>query len=229
MEQLIHITATYSNALLVAILPHISDCAKKLDLPIVQPVTVEQVARFRPSPYKGHMTGGVWLTNGYWFAFTKSFVDSFRSPDDIYYNLEHVLEHLTNYTGQTRMTTNEIISLSRETLLKLGYKPELTHADAVPEMRGPSDLKDGTHLPYCTVWWEPVKDLNSEGHSNIRIDINTQEKRVVGFVLDFARTNQGKIGTPLKVDVEPELESDFKKRTGVKLFIRSNAPPAVLK
>jgi len=33
--------------------------------------------------------------------------------------------------------------------------------------------------------------------------------------------------TALKVDVEPELESDFRKRTGVKLFIRSSAPAHV--
>lgn len=106
MEQLIHITATYSNTLLVAILPYVSDCAKKLELPIVQPVTVEQVARFRPSPYKGHMTGAVWLTNGYWFAFTERYVDSFRAPKNWFYELDYALEHITSYMGQTSMTTN---------------------------------------------------------------------------------------------------------------------------
>jgi len=61
MMQLIHMTATYSNAMLVAILPHVSDCAKQLDLPITQPITTSQVAHFRPSPYKNIITGGIWL------------------------------------------------------------------------------------------------------------------------------------------------------------------------
>jgi len=227
--ELIHMTVTYSNALLVAILPHVSDCAKKLNLPIVQPITTEQVIRFVPSPYKGRVEGGIWLTNGYWFHFSYlGYVDSFRTPDNPYYDLEYVMEHLTDYMGPTRMTTNEIVALARETLLKLGYTSEFTHADGVPEMQGPSDLKQGGHMPFCKLWWEPVKDVNSEGYSNVRVDINTREKRVVGFSLGFARTNRSKIGTPLKVDVKPELESEFRKRTSVKLFVRSNAPPAVI-
>jgi hypothetical protein len=228
MMELIHMTATYSNAVLVAILPHISDFAKKLDLPITQPITTEQVARFAPSPYKGRVEGALWLTNGYWFMFRSAgYVDSFRTPDDVFYDLEYVMEHLTNYMGQTRMTTNEIIALARVTLLKLGYKPDITHADGMPEMQGPFDLKEGGHMPYCKLWWEPVKDFDSDGYSRIQMEINTREKRVVGFYLDFARTNRSKIGTPLKVDVEPELESEFRKRTGVKLFVRTNAPPRV--
>jgi hypothetical protein len=123
------------------------------------------------------------------------------------------------------MTTNEIVVFARETLLKLGYPPGVTRADTAPEIRGPYDPKIGGHVPYCQLVWEPIKDEDSEGYSRVRVEINTQDKRVVGLYLGFARTN--KIGTSLKVDVEPELESDYRKRTGVKLFIRSNAPPRI--
>ena len=37
---LIHITSAYSNAVLVAIMPHVNDFAKKMDLPIPLPITV---------------------------------------------------------------------------------------------------------------------------------------------------------------------------------------------
>lgn len=225
MMELIHMTATYSNAVLVAILPHVSDFAKKLDLPIAQPITTEQVSRFSPSPYKDHITGAIWLTNGYWFAFNpRGYVDSFRSPRNALTELEDFMEHPTNYLGQTRMSTNEIVDFARKTLLKLGYTPEVTRASMPPDLQGPSDLKQGGHLPYCRVAWR-LED--SEDFSDVHADINTQDKTLVGLSLLFARTN--KIGTPLKVDVEPELESDFRKRTGVKLFIRSNAPPAVIR
>ena len=53
--ELIHMTAAYSNAVLVAILPHVSDFAKKLDLPIPQPITATQVLKSRPSPYQGRV------------------------------------------------------------------------------------------------------------------------------------------------------------------------------
>jgi hypothetical protein len=211
--------------LLVAILPHISDFASKLDLPIAKPVTTAQVLRFNASPYKGHLSGSVVLTNRYWFFFDqRGFVGSFTAPNN-FFTEQDLLENLTNYMGHTTMTTNEIVAFARQSLLKLGYPTELTHSDTTPELRGPSDLQRGGHIPYCRVVWKPLTDLDSDGYSEARVDINTQDKSVVGLYLMFARTN--KVGTPLKLDVEPELESDFRKRTKVNLFIRSNAPPTL--
>lgn len=225
MEQLLHITATYSNALLVAILPHISDFTKKLDLPIAQPVTAEQVRRFMPNPYKGHLSGAVWLTNGYWFHFDEGgYTDGFRSPTNWFYELEYALEHLAEYEGQTRMTTNEIVALARATLLKLGYPPEVTRADTTPKLQGPSDLKRGGHIPYCKVTWAADRDRDPAGWSEVEVLINTQEKSLIGLYLSFTRTNRMKFGTPLKVDVEPELGSDYRKRIRGTMFIRTNAP-----
>jgi hypothetical protein len=223
MEQLIHITATYSNALLVAILPHISNFAKKLDLPISQPITADQVIRFNPNPYKGHLSGSVVLTNRYWFVFDQGgFVQSFRSPDDFFFDNDALGDNLTNFLGHTRMTTNEMVALARETLLKLGYNPEITRADTLPELQLPFDLKQGGQIPYCMVTWCPIKDF-SESYSKVHVEINTQNKSIVGLYVLFARTNN--YGMPLKIGVEPELESDYRKRTGVKMFLRTNAPP----
>src|ERR1022692_2479134 len=69
MVELIHMTAAYSNALLVAILPHISGFAAKLDLPVKQPITFSDVTSSSPSPYKGLIADAVLLTNNYWFLF----------------------------------------------------------------------------------------------------------------------------------------------------------------
>jgi len=99
MEQLIHITATYSNALLVAILPHVSDFSKKLELPIPQPITVAQVRRFNLNPYNGHLSGSVVLTNRYWFAFDEGgYVVSFRSPDNFFTTMTR-LERISKITS----------------------------------------------------------------------------------------------------------------------------------
>jgi len=123
------------------------------------------------------------------------------------------------------MTTNEIVVLARHTLLKLGYKPEVTRTDTTPALDGPINLKDGGHIPYCKVAWQPVEDQNSEGYSRVQMDINTENKSVVGLYLGFARTY--KVGTPLKVDVEPELESNYRKRVKGTIFVRTNAPPRI--
>jgi len=82
LPTLIHITATYSNAVLVAILPHLSDCAKSLDLPMSNPITMSEVDDFAPPVYTDVASGAVWLTNHDWFAFTEGCVDGFRTPDN---------------------------------------------------------------------------------------------------------------------------------------------------
>lgn len=231
MEQLIHITATYSNALLVAILPHVSDFAKKLDLPIAQPITQEQVLRFNPNPYKGHFSGTVILKNHWWFHFDEGgYVDSFSSATNWFTADEDAVDNTQYYTGTTRMTTNEIIGFARTVLLKLGYPPALTHSDAIPELQGPYNLKQGGHVTYSRVLWEPVTDHDSGDYSKVRVEVNTQERALVGLYIWFTKTNRTRIAAPLKIDVEPELETDFRKRTKVGgMFIRSNAPPGLPK
>jgi hypothetical protein len=225
MEQLIHITAAYSNAVLVALLPHVSDFAKKLDLPIVLPITREHINRFEPNRYKGHIDGSFWLTNGYWFStHPRGYVSDFRSPRNSYTD-EDLFYHPTNYIGQTRMTTNEMLAFARETLLKLGYPPAVTRADTIPEHHISGELNGVGHVPYCRIRWH--NEDSDESYSSVQIDINNQDKTVVGISLSFARTN--KIGTPVKVDIEPELEADFRKRTKVNLFFRTNVLPHVPK
>jgi hypothetical protein len=222
MEQLIHITATYSNALLVAILPHISDVAKKLDLPIPQPITTNQVMRFAPSPYKGHFSGSVVLTNDYWFSFDqRGFVDSFRAPTNWFSANDDIADHPERYSGTTLMTTNEIVAFARNTLLKLGYPPEITHSDLTPQLQGPSVLNSGLHICYARVEWKPIQDLDNNAYTDARVDINTHDNTVVGLYL-FFKTNQ--VSTPLQINVEPETQEQFMQRTKARLFVRTNAP-----
>lgn len=85
-------------------------------------------------------------------------------------------------------------------------------------------MNDGGHIPQCRVIWQPVKDEESDGYSTVKVDINTQDKALVGMYLWFARTNRARLGTTVKVDVEPELESEFRQRTKATMFIRTNAP-----
>ena len=122
------------------------------------------------------------------------------------------------------MTTNEVISMARDTLTKLGYKPELTRSYETPVLEGPFDIKKG-HVPYCRVIWEWPKTENLVDLNQIKIEINMDLKTLVGLDLSFSRTNK-LASTPIHVDVVPELESDYQKRMKAsgKMFINTNAP-----
>ena len=129
MMELIHMTAAYSNAVLVAILPHVSDFSKKLNLPLPQPITVAAVKEFRPSPYKDDIGGGLMLTNGFWFAFNQGAVDLYRSPDDFFSGLDPNWP-VSGY-GKDNMTTNDALALARTSLIKILQRSleEISDAD----------------------------------------------------------------------------------------------------
>jgi hypothetical protein len=228
---LLHITATFSNAVLVAILPHVSNFAKHLDLPIAQPITIEQVARFNTSPYKDNLGGGLLLTNYYWFVFSSGYVDSFHSPDDWFLNQS--LEDVERFAGENNMTTNDAINFARSSFVKLGYQPEDFHVNEQPtSLEGPIDSKKIGHVPYCRVIWKSPDATTREERMKsymVRFDIDMQRKQIVGMFLsgtNFWRSN-------LDVGVKPEWESDYQKliqsHTNVPVLnINSGKPPIIL-
>jgi hypothetical protein len=160
----IHITAAYSNAVLVAILPHISDYAKKLDLPIPQPITVSQVAHFGVEHLQGEVGGGVWLTNYYLFSFKNGYVNMFRLNKHNPFNDDNPAENWPKYAfGKINMTTNQALDLIRASITKLGYDVKTFHVDQPPtSMTGPYDLTNEykrNQVPYCEVEW--IREINS--------------------------------------------------------------------
>ncbi|HEY5297556.1 MAG TPA: hypothetical protein VIK59_06505 [Verrucomicrobiae bacterium] len=210
---LIHVTVAYSNAVLVAILPHISDCAKKLDLPIPAPVTASQVAHFNISPWEGEIGGGLWLTNHYFFSFTSGYVSSFRSPTNWFnntYDNWDDLEYFKRYRGRDNMTTNEAIELARDSFRKLGYKPEEFQADGPPtSFEGPINSKRLGHMPYCRIEWNSPnsKIRNWLGlDSYIQFDIDMQRKQIVGMNLISRRFWR----SDPKITVTPDLETNYR-------------------
>lgn len=231
MMEIVHITAQYSNAVLVAILPYVTDFAAKVDLPIQRPVTTDAVKWSHPSPWKDYIAGGIILTNRYWFAVDRrGFVDGFRAPTNWFFLEDFEDESIVKCLGADHMTTNEVVEMARDTLRKLGYKPAVAHSDEAPELDGPYDLhpegRFGGHVPYCRVKWEWPKLENLNADKNyLEVVINMDTKTLAGFSAALSRTNHLST-TPPKVDMVPELEADYQKRmkaTG-KMFINTNAP-----
>ena len=221
---LMHVTAAYSNAVLVAVLPYVADCAKALNLPIPQPITTNQLDRYGVDPYEGHFGAGLMFTNDYFFTFENGIVTSFRCPDDYFTMAEENWDHLERYVGKDNMTTNDAIKLARDSFRKLGYKPEDFGVDGPPtDCRGPFDNKRLGHIPYYRVTWEraPVENyVEVDRNYSIYFDINLQTTQLVGMWRNskpFWRSNP-------KVDVVLESESDYQKRNQLHILISTNAP-----
>ncbi len=226
-DKLIHITAAYSNAVLLVILTNVSDFAKKLDLPIPQPVTATQVQKCFINPIMGANGGLLTLTNGDLFHYydTGGYVSSFRAyknpmqpPDDL--EFDDLEKWIPQFYGTMNMTTNEVIEFAREALRKLGHDPKKLHADIMPtRFDGPGVVHGTNTIPFCDVEWRDDEENNS-----IRIGVNAEKKQIVRFYLSLS-TNIYPARPALKLDVVPELERDYRKRTQGTMFLRSNAPP----
>ena len=76
-DKLIHMTISYSNAVLMLVMTNVSDFAKRLDLPIPQPITAAQVQKFFPDPIKDSVSGTLTLTNGDRFFFGGGHISAF--------------------------------------------------------------------------------------------------------------------------------------------------------
>ncbi len=221
-------TAVYSNAVLVALLPPSNDFAKKLELREPSPMTTNHVKSSSQWPIKDQVEGAFYLTNGDWFDVDSSgYVRGYRTQSDIYYYVDPTHEsELKKLAGTPTITTNQAITFARDTIKKLGYKPEYFGAQNAPtSFEEPFKLRSGETIPFCKISW----DVTNDPPTQFSIAVDTARKEIVEitvmFSKNFEKTNT--VGSPLKVDVVPELESDFRKRMQKPMFTRTNAPPVL--
>lgn len=208
LTPLIHITATYSNAALVAILPYFSNFSKAVDLPIKTPITISQVAHFAPPIRTNYWTAAIWLTNRYWLAFHCGYVEGLRSPDDFF--TQQDFEGVERLVGKDNMTTNEAIDLARNSFVKLGYKLTDFHMEGPPtRFKGPAESRVG-HIPFCQAIWEsPEGETNVDKSYSVEFHVDTHKKQIVGMFL-----SSRKFWRPEpKIDAAPEMEPVRHKQT----------------
>ena len=151
--EIIQVTAAYSNAVLVAIMPHISNFAEKLDLPIPQPITVAQVSKFGCSPRADHIGGRVFLTNDYSFTFDLGAVVLYRSPHS-YYSLQDP-NRLSEFYGPVKVKKDEAVKIARNALKRLGYSDAELHLDLTPKITPPKRNEGKEIARYLIEWIDP--------------------------------------------------------------------------
>lgn len=217
--ELIQMTAAYSNAVLLAVLPHITDVAKYLDLPVLQPVQATHVERFVCDPRKGSVGGWVTLTNGYKFWFLNGHIDMMESPN-CYFHLQDP-DEVPRFYGTKRMSEDEAVAMARQTVRKLGYNTSWLKANKpkVKEPFTPSQDRPKV-LPRFRITWEKIA-LDSR-RDRAEIEINTDSKRVEMFTLtgrEFER-KQPNIPQP-PVIAQPPAPAPPVEEPRLKLFSES--------
>jgi hypothetical protein len=200
MIDIITVTAQYSNALMVAILPQVSDFAAKLHLPVDLPITEKSVQHFNCAPLNGNPTGSFVMTNGFEFLYSFGHVDTFASPH-CYARIDN-FDEFPNYYGKLEINQDEAVALARRALTDLGYDLKQVFADQLPQVTPPT-TRDGHLIPiYQIEWHSPLETLSSE--RSIYVEVDGERKCVQNLQL----MGRSFFGVPPKIDVaDPSASS----------------------
>lgn len=201
LSSIIHITAQYSNAVLVAILPHVTSYSENLDLPIERPVRLQHVSKFVCGNRQGEVGGWLTLTNNFQFWFSRGHVDTFEAPEN-FFALQN-LNRITNYFGPTNLSVADGISLGKRAVRRLGYSEYDLFMNLDPEVEGPMLLETNCIPFYRVVWKNP-----EQGWAAVSLDIDAKQGCITR--LAFISTNLWR--PPPQVAVKPVTEAEYQAR-----------------
>ncbi len=166
----VQVTAAYSNAVLLAILPHVSDFAKNLSLDIPSPLGAAQVERFTPEMRRGCIGGSVILTNGVLLGFQEGHAFLYQSPH-AFFGLQDP-EQIPNFYGTLRMTKRDAIELARRKIKLAGYSLEDVLADLEPNVELAEGLGTNVVPRYRITWLDP------RGGTATEVEVDGDRKEV---------------------------------------------------
>jgi hypothetical protein len=179
LSGMIEVTANLSNAMLVAMMPYVSDAAKNLELPVPQPITQQQVVRCGITPYldsRGEWGGfGVELQGGWGLGFCWGYLRHFQTTNS-YYSLQDP-DEIPRFVGPVRMTQAEAVQMARDTLNKLNIPLEKVFAEQEPRVTQPPKTRTGIVPRYRIEWLDP------RASTSVDMEINADSKRVEQFLI----------------------------------------------
>jgi len=205
--ELLHVSAEYSNVVLVAILPYVSEFAGKLKLPFPLPITVDHVARFAPDPRQGFVGGTVVLTNEYSFMFEHGHVLNFVAPGSLV--RLHDMDRLRQYYGAVNMDETAVVALVREYVSKLEGNSISNLIAQKPSVVLPARIQ-GYDVPRYEVRWSYAGDT---GPPCIKVEVDASRKTIVRMFL--AATNFWRDNPHITVPVRPATTSRPSRLTPV--------------
>jgi len=203
MTELVQVTAQYSNAVLLAVLPYVSGFAQKLNLPISTPVTPSQVIEFKCDPRKGQIGGLVTLTNGFRFTFLDGRVCVYRSPQS-YFSLQDP-ELVPKFYSPVKVKQKEALQITCGAIKELGYTDSMFHAELAPKVTPPERIGANYVARYRFQWldpnWPRPRTLGGIAPVlvDVEVDASTGQIQMLSIASSIARRPSPKI------DVIPPL------------------------
>ncbi len=186
--------------MLVAIMPHVSDFAKKLNLPIPQPVTISQTRRFNCFPRSDHIGGRLILTNGGAFIFDHGRVESFESPRS-YFNLQNP-DLIPKFYGPVKISESQALQVAHDAIKKLGYTDAMLSADRPPQTTLPERVGTNYIARYRFRWTDPTRGFNP---NNPPPSIEFEVDATTGQIQMLNISNPNTWHRDLNVDVHPPI------------------------
>ena len=191
-HELIRVTAEYSNAVLVAVLPYIADVSQRLNLPVAHSVSPENVIRCSISPQRriGALDVEIGIKGDWYFAFKWGFINAIEGPRN-YFFLQDPSEIPRCY-GTNRISKGEAVRLARKAIANLGIPLEQVFAEQEPHVRE-ADVGINLVPQYSVEWFGPAIQ-------SVRVTINGETKQVEA--IHFAH-NPNLERPPPKITVVP--------------------------
>ena len=196
VSKLVQVTPEYSNAVMSVVLPCFSDVAKKLNLPVPQPITHADIDKifFPPFPVRNLTyripSVSILLKNGWVFEYSFGFVHSIENLHS-YAKLQDPNE-IPRFYGEVKMTKDEAVKMARDSLAKLGIPLEDVFAEQEPRVTPPPHI-DGTNIvPHYAIKW--ITPRAGEATS-VDIHINAETKQIERIYI-----SNKNLGHPFKIN-----------------------------
>lgn len=196
-NDLVQVTPEYSNAVMSVVLPRLSDAAKKLNLPVPQPITYADIAGIHFLPFLTktfrNPDVSILLKNDWAFSYAQGYVHSISYGRS--YALLQDPDKIPLYYGKVKMTKDEAVQFARDTLKKLGISLEDVFAEQEPRVTPPVHIGTNTVPHYQIEWIDPRAD----NLHTVDIHINAETKQIERIYL-FSRNLEQ---PPPKLNVIP--------------------------
>ena len=166
----VKITPEYSQTMLIAVLPYFYDTAKKLGLPVPQPITQADVASFHVLPF-GNMTASCLLKGGAVFDFHFGFVNRYLSPHSPDY-VPQTPDTVSDQKNRFAITQDEAIQIARDAIRKLGIPLEDVFAEQKPRVAIRKKYTDTNAVPHYEIQW-----IDPRGHGGIFGEVNAETEK----------------------------------------------------
>jgi len=196
VSKLVQATPEHSNAVMAVVLPCFSDAAKKLGLPVPQPITHADIDKIIFPPYPDRNltyripSVSILLKNGWVFEYSFGFVHSIENLHS-YAKLQDPNE-IPRFYGEVKMTKDQAVKMARDSLAKLGIPLEDVFAEQEPRVTPPPHI-DGTHMvPHFEIKW--ITPRAGEATS-VDIHINANTKQIERIYI-----SNKNIGHPFKIN-----------------------------